>query len=144
MSYLNKTREERRAHLMLDEECNERGGNSTMFRGLLADFLGTEIFVNKKILLCHACHNGKCSNPSHLYWGSYEENIQDQIENGTFKDAWTRRVEKHGLKEATRQQANGNKAAGGKANTGKPKSEEHKKKISEAIKRKYNSSRIDQ
>lgn len=110
-----------------------------MFRGLLADFLNTEIFVDKKIVLCHACHNEKCSNPLHLYWGTYKDNIVDQKENGTWKDVWTRRVEKHGIEEATRQQARGNKAAGGKANKGIPKSEEHKKKIAEAIKRKYSS-----
>ena len=138
MDYLSKPRSERRAHLQLEDSCKERGGNSTMFRGLLADFLGTEIFVDKKVVLCHACHNDKCSNPNHLYWGTYQDNIQDQKENGTFKDVWTRRVEKHGLEEAKRQQARGNKAAGGKANKGKPKSKEHKKKIAEAIKRKYN------
>jgi hypothetical protein len=50
---------------------------------------------------------------------------------------WTRRVEKHGLEEAKRQQARGDKSAGGKANKGKPKSEEHKRNIAEAIRQKH-------
>lgn len=139
MSYLEHSKDERQKHLKLDAPCKERGGYSTMFRGLLADFLGTEIFIDKKIVLCHACHNAKCSNPEHLYWGSYKENLDDQIANGTWKNAWERSVEKYGLEEACRRNARGDKSAGGKANKGKPKSEEHKKKIAEAIKRKYNS-----
>ena len=134
---LPTTREERRAHLNLESDCIERGGNSTMFRGLLAVHLGTEIYESKKVVLCHACHNPKCSNPEHLYWGTYKDNIEDQKENGTWKDVWTRRVEKHGLEEAKRQQARGDKSAGGKANKGKPKSEEHRRKIAEAIRQKH-------
>ena len=129
------SREERRAHLKLDEACKERGGNSTMFRGLLADYLGTEIFVDKKIVLCHACHNQNCSNPVHMYWGTYADNIEDQKENGTWKNVWERRVEKHGLEKAkamNRREGNRN----GSGNRGKPKSEEHKRKIAEAIRRK--------
>lgn len=137
---LPNTREERRKHLNLKEACKERGGNSTMFRGLLADFLGTEIYVDKKVVLCHACHNEGCSNPLHMYWGTYKDNIQDQIENGTWKNIWERRVEKHGLEEAKKQNArNANPSKAGKGNKGKPKSEEHKRKIAEAIRRKHNS-----
>lgn len=135
---LPSTREERRSHLKLDTECWERGGNSTMFRGLLAHHLGTMIYEDRKIVLCHACHNAKCSNPNHLYWGTYADNIIDQKENGTWKNVWERRVEKHGLEEAIRQQSKGDKSLGGKANKGKTKSEEHKKKIAESIRRKYN------
>ena len=135
---LPNTREERRAHLKLDEACKERGGNSTMFRGLLADYLGTEIYIDKKVVLCHACHNENCSNPVHMYWGTYKDNIEDQKENGTWKDVWTRRVEKHGLEEAKKQNArNANPSKAGKGNKGKTKSEEHKRKIAEAIKRKH-------
>lgn len=138
MNYLDKLQTERKQHLKLKLPCKERGGNSTMFRGLLADFLNTDIFIDKKILLCHACHNAKCSNPEHLYWGSYKENINDQIANGTWKNVWERQVDKYGYEEACNRNARGNKAAGGKANKGKPKSEEHKKKISESLKKKYN------
>lgn len=137
--YLKLSREERTQHLNLKESCNERGGNSTMFRGLLADFLNTEIFIDKKVVLCHACHNSKCSNPRHLYWGTYRDNIDDQIANGTWKNIWERRVEKYGIDEAKAQNSRGDKSKGGLANKGKPKSEEHKKKIAESIKRKHNS-----
>lgn len=138
MSYLNKPIAERKQHLDLHTSCIERGGNSTMFRGLLANFLDTEIFIDKKILLCHACHNSKCSNPKHLYWGSYKENLNDQIINGTWKNVWERQVEKYGYEEACRRNARGDKSAGGRANKGKPKSDEHKKKIAESLKKRYN------
>ncbi len=135
MSYLDKTREERRRHLRLETPCNERGGYSTLFRGLLADKLGTEIFIDKKIVLCHACHNEKCSNPEHMYWGSYNDNIEDQKENGTWKSVWDRTVDKYGYEEAVRMNGIGNKSAGGRANKGIPKSEEHRRKISEGLKK---------
>lgn len=31
--------------------------------------------------LCHACHNSKCSNVLHLYWGTAKENSKDCITN---------------------------------------------------------------
>lgn len=136
--FINRSREERRKHLDLEESCCERGGNSTNHKGVLAQYLNTTIPVGR-ILLCHACHNDKCSNPKHLYWGTDKENITiDSKENGTWRSVWERSVKKYGLEEAKKRNAKGNKSAGGKANKGKPKSEEHKKKIAEAIKRKYN------
>jgi len=136
---LPETRKERRAHLNLESNCIERGGNSTMFRGILAVHLGTEIFEAKKVCLCHACHNPNCSNPEHLYWGTYQDNIQDQKDNGTWQNIWERRVAKHGLEEAKKQNArNANPSKAGAGNKGKKKSLEHRKKIAEAIKRKYN------
>jgi hypothetical protein len=75
---------ERQVHLKLDERCIERGGCSTNHKGVLAEFLQTTIPNGKEgIFLCHACHNGKCSNPKHLYWGTPSENIEDSIANGT-------------------------------------------------------------
>ena len=133
--FITRSREERRAHLQLDEPCCERGGNSTNHKGVLAQYLDTTI-PSGRILLCHACNNEKCSNPKHLYWGTDKENII--LDNPNWKSAWDRKVEKYGLEEACRMNSRGNKAAGGAGNKGKPKSEEHKKKIAEAIKRKYN------
>ena len=49
-----------------------------------------------------------------------------------------RMCEKYGYEEACKMQSRGNKAAGGKAGKGKVLSEEHKKKIAETLKRKYN------
>ena len=136
--FITRSREERRKHLDLTESCCERGGNSTNHKGVLAQYLDTTI-PSGRILLCHACNNSKCSNPKHLYWGTDKENIMiDSKENGTWKSPWDRTVEKYGYDEACRRNARGNKSAGGKANKGKHKSEEHKKKIAEAIKRKYN------
>lgn len=134
--FIKLPREDRRAHLNLEELCCERGGNSTNHKGVLAQYLDTTI-PSGRILLCHACNNSKCSNPKHLYWGTDKENITE--DNPNWKSVWERQVEKVGYEEACRRNARGDKSAGGKAGKGKPKSEEHKKKIAEAIKRKYSS-----
>lgn len=138
--YIKLSKEERQKHLDLAESCIERGGNSTNHRGVLAQFMNTTI-PGHKIVLAHACNNAKCSNPKHLYWSTHYENIvQDGSTFGTWKNFWDRRVEKYGLEEAKRMNARGDKSKGGKANAGKPKSEEHKRKISEALKKKKCSS----
>ena len=126
--YITLPKIERQQHLKLDETCIERGAGSYYFKGLLAHLLDTTVPTGHKIHLCHACHNAKCGNPNHLYWGTAQENRQDQVTNGG-KTIWERTVEKYGLEEARKMQAKGNKSAGGKSNAGKPKSEEHKRKI---------------
>jgi hypothetical protein len=128
--YIKRDRSVRRAHLDLSESCLERGGNSTNHKGVLAQFLNTDI-PSGRILLCHACHNGKCSNPKHLYWGTDRDNLEDAKENGTHKSPWDNLVEKHGYEKACqinsiKMQNNTN----GSGNAGKSKSEEHKKNIS--------------
>ena len=133
-------REVRRSHLKLDEPCCERGGTSTQHKGVLAEYLGTTI-PSGRILLCHGCHNGKCSNPRHLYWGTDKDNsVIDRAEQpGGHKNPWERTIEKYGYEEACKMQSRrliGNKRA--TALKGLTKSEEHKKKIAESIKRKYN------
>lgn len=76
-----KTKLERQYHVNLSEPCLERGGCSTNHKGVLAQYLNTNI-PHKIVFLCHACHNGKCSNPKHLYWGTPKENFEDAIQNG--------------------------------------------------------------
>ena len=134
--YIKKPYTERTKHLELETECREIGGNSTSFKGLLSHTLEVTIPSSSKILLCHKCHNGKCSNPKHLYYGTPKENIQDQIENGTWKPIWEKMVDKYGYEEACKMNSKGNKSAGGLANKGKSKSAEHRKKISESLKKK--------
>ena len=131
-NYLAKEQKQRQDHLDLKDECRERGGNSTNHRGVLAQYLDTPIY-GRPADLCHACHNAECSNPKHLYWGTRKENVQDARNNGTFKTVWESTVLKYGYKEACRMSARGDKSAGGKANKGKPKSAEHRKKISESL-----------
>jgi hypothetical protein len=113
----------RQTHLDLSESCVERGGNSTVHKGVLAEYLNTNIPVSVKpvIDLCHACHNDKCSNPRHLYWGTRSENIFDSKNDGTWKSPWDRMIDKYGYDEACKM--NSRRMIGntlGTANKGKP------------------------
>jgi HNH endonuclease len=108
-------------------------------KGLLAHLHNTTIPSGKKIHVCHACHNAKCSNPNHLYWGTASENKID-ANNFYGKTIWDHMVEKYGLEEAKRRQSRPKEhysQAGKKGNEGKPKSPEQKEKISKAIKQKW-------
>ena len=142
--FINRSRDERRFHLRLEELCCERGGNSTNHKGVLAQYLDTTI-PSGRILLCHACNNSKCSNPKHLYWGTdYDNIIIDGTEFKTHKTPWDRRVEKYGYEQACAMNSKvqvGNTNASG--NKGKPKSAEHKQKIADAIKAKWASKNLD-
>ena len=133
--YITLSKEERQQHLKLSEACVERGAGSYYFKGLLAHLLDTSVPTGHKIHLCHACNNAACGNPNHMYWGTAQENRQDQIVNGGIT-IWERTVQKHGLEKA--KEMNSRKGnINGSGNKGKPKSEEHSKKISEAIKAKW-------
>jgi len=134
--YILIPKAERQYHLKLDEACVERGAGSYYFKGLLAHLLDTTVPTGHKVHLCHACHNAKCGNPNHLYWGTAQENRQDQVENGG-KTIWERTVKKHGLEKARALQARKTASKAGKGNLGKTKSPEHKAKIAEAIKAKW-------
>lgn len=136
--YILLPKEERQVHLKLDEPCIERGGQSMYCKGLLAHIHNTTIPSGKKIHVCHACHNGKCSNPNHMYWGTASENAIDRMNNGDIC-IWDKMVAKYGLVEATnmQQRSKAQLSAAGKGNKGKPKSEEHKRKIADAIRRKH-------
>jgi hypothetical protein len=92
--------EERQAHLNLVEPCIERGGFSTKFTGVLVTYLNTSFPSGNKVHLCHKCHNSKCSNPKHMYWGTPKENLADNIENGKFENGYQRLVNKHGKENA--------------------------------------------
>lgn len=124
--WIKESKVVRTQHLNLEQPCVERGGNSTVHRGVLAQYLDTNF--PSKVDLCHACHNDKCSNPRHLYWGSRKENIQDAKDNGTWKTPWESIVAKYGYEEACRRQGRiGNtNGTGNKDNT---LSAEHKKNI---------------
>ena len=125
--------ESRQEHLALNEKCLERGGNSTNHKGILAQFLDTDI-PSGRILLCHACHNGHCSNPRHLYWGTDKDNFMDALSNGRSKSFWEASVRKYGYEEARKMCARGNKSNGGKAGKGKKLSDTTKRKISNSLK----------
>jgi hypothetical protein len=127
--WINESRQVRTQHLDMSTSCVERGGNSTVHRGVLAEYLDTNF--PSKVDLCHACHNERCSNPKHLYWGTRKENIQDAKDNGTWTSGWDKLVAKHGYEKAC--EIHSNNAKGntyGSGNKNKTKSEEHKKNIS--------------
>jgi hypothetical protein len=129
--FIKLSREIRRKHLIPDEPCCERGGNSTNHKGVLAQYLDTTI-PSGRILLCHACHNAKCSNPKHLYWGTDKDNLAiDRAQQpGGWKTPFDRSVEKYGYDEACKRNSRAKKGnTFGSGNKGKPKSEEHKKNI---------------
>jgi hypothetical protein len=104
---MTKTREERMQHLNLSESCIEIGGyDSREYRGLLAHYLKTTIptHVNKEkryACLCHACNNHKCSNPKHLYWGSYTDNIEDRYGSLPYSPK-SRRIRKTRIDHSTK------------------------------------------
>lgn len=128
--YISFDKEVRQAHLKLGEPCVERGGNSENFRGLLAHVFDTTIPKGQKIHLCHACHNGACSNINHLYWGTSKENTQDRMSNGG-KTGWDHMVEKYGYEGACELNSVGRKGNRyGIGNKGRPLSDEHKKNLS--------------
>lgn len=136
---LSKT--ERQQHLALGEPCVERGGNSTNHKGVLAQYLDTDIPKGYRVLLCHACNNGKCSNPKHLYWGSPKDNTEDAIIQGTRSNFFEARLKKHGADEvakmntASASKMNAALKQTGYAHLKRPKSEEHKRKIAESLRR---------
>lgn len=140
--YILKSQSERQNHLSLNEPCIEIGGNSTQFKALLAHMLKTTIPNGNKedVILCHACHNGKCSNPKHLYWGTRLENSKDRLDNekslGKFKSPRQYTIEKHGIDKANKmylENARKGASLGGKARKGKKLSNEHKENIRKGV-----------
>jgi hypothetical protein len=106
--YIVRSLEERQAHLNLNEPCFERKGayqnDSAYCRILLSSKFNTTIPLGRKIHACHACNNGRCSNISHIYWGTNSENQIDARRNGK-KSIWERQVEKFGIEGAKKIQA---------------------------------------
>jgi hypothetical protein len=125
-----KTREERKKLLKLDESCHLRGLKySTQLIALVAYHYDTTLPENgNKIVVCHGCMNSSCSNPNHMYWGTKKDNKLDDYELGGHKTIYQNMVKKYGetkAKEIIRQNA----SKGGKKNKGVPKSESHKQKM---------------
>lgn len=132
-NYIIQSKIDRQKHIDLIDPCIERGGPqkgglSSYCKGLIAHLLDTTISSGHKIHVCHACDNERCSNPKHLYWGTAQENRLDQKKDSV----WDRMVKKYGYDEACKLNAKGRDGnQNGSGNKGKPKSEEHKRKIAE-------------
>lgn len=131
---LNESRETRRNHLDLTEECIHRGKlkSSVYLIGLVANFLDTTVPISGyKIKVCHACNNPDCCNPRHLYFGTSRDNVVDSQLNGTHHNVWENTVEKYGEDGARAiNSKNARLTTGGKSLKGIPKSEQHKKNLS--------------
>jgi hypothetical protein len=128
-NYIDTTEKNvRQSHIDLSEPCLERGGNSTVHQGVLAQYLNTTMPTDRKrVSLCHACHNGKCSNPKHLYWGNDRENYEDQKENGTVPGVYSHMIEKYG-REGYSSLAKKAGSLGGKASQAKISKEERSRR----------------
>ena len=142
-AYMSNTKELRQKHLQLNTSCIIRTvskkGVSAWCKALLADRLDTSIPEGKQIHLAHACNNGQCCNPLHLYWATSKENYHDTPRT----TIWERMVAKHGLEQATEIQRKGNKSAGGAARKGKTLSASHREKISRSLKKAHVGELVD-
>lgn len=133
--YMSKTKSERQNHLNLAEQCCHRGGNSTQFKGLLAFYLDTNIPDGDVAYLCHACNDGNCSNPRHLYWGTAKENHDDYKKAPNYKSFHDNMIEKHGIEKTNEF----NRKAGAKGGNVKslrkckPKTIAHRESLSVAL-----------
>ena len=64
-----------------------RGESRDIRRIILAHRASWKVFkgeIGESLYILHKCNNRKCVNPNHLYQGSQKENVQDEIDSGTF------------------------------------------------------------
>lgn len=55
--------------------------NHALVHGIVFKLAGRE--CNTPLVVCHTCANKLCVNPDHLYAGSYSDNMNDSVLNGT-------------------------------------------------------------
>lgn len=50
----------------------------------LALIIASGFDPGRSLMACHGpCHNRRCCNPAHLYWGDYVANARDKLRDGT-------------------------------------------------------------
>ena len=78
-----KSRKERMKHCDLSTECivetTKKREYPNVYRNALAEYTKTTLPSGNEYHACHACNNGKCKNPKHIYWGTPKENQEDLL-----------------------------------------------------------------
>jgi hypothetical protein len=83
-----KSRSYRMKHVNLKTPCildhkyiDKTSGRaySPVYRKALAELTNTTIPIGHEYHACHACNDGRCINPKHIYWGTPEENSDDLV-----------------------------------------------------------------
>ena len=83
-----KSRSYRMKHVNLNTPCivNEKYVDKTkdrayspVYRKALAEFTNPTLPSGHEYHACHACNNGECINPEHIYWGTPKENSDDLV-----------------------------------------------------------------
>lgn len=87
-----KSRHYRMTHIDLNTPCvisdklyTKKVGDkpraaSPEYRNALAEFTNTNLPTGNDYQACHACNDGRCVNPQHIYWGTPKENHDDLLE----------------------------------------------------------------
>ena len=65
---------------IISEKIDTRGRASSIeYRKALAEFTNTTLPNGYEYHACHACNDGRCINPEHIYWGTPAENSDDLV-----------------------------------------------------------------
>ena len=59
--------------------------NKTTIQAHRASWLIHKGEIPEGFIVCHSCDNPICSNPDHLYLGTYQENVRDAFNTGASK-----------------------------------------------------------
>jgi len=64
---------------IISEKIYKGRASSIEYRKALAEFTNTTLPSGNDYPACHACNDGRCINPEHIYWGTPAENADDLV-----------------------------------------------------------------
>lgn len=96
--WIYKTNQKPRKHNLIYGTMYLNGKNIGAHRFSYEQFIGK---IPEKYMVLHRCDNSTCVNPTHLFLGSANDNMQDKIKKGRMKVA---RGESHGNTNLTNNQ----------------------------------------